>query len=188
MRELGIQEYFPFKDTKSKKAALDMAVARRDELLKIHRLRQSLGFKQLFSDKGMIKGLRFNLDSPRASLSLILFDQQEGRREKFIKQRVVKPDTIDDVFFALLDELIELKELTLDYQDKALIKKVRMTYVRLFNELYETRILPVKKKTSVQISAIPSEPPSLFADDQKYIKGLRVTDKKNAANPFLHFE
>lgn len=175
LRELGIQEYFSFDDAKSKKEALNSAVTRRDELLKIHRLRQSLGFKQLFSEKGLIKGLRFHVSNPQASLLLSLYNQKPGERETYIKQRVVTPENIDEVFFELLDDLIQLKKLNLDAQDKKLIKKIRMKYIRLCNELYETRILPIKKVSSTEIFP---EPPSLFSADQKYVSGLRVTDKK----------
>ena len=175
LRELGIQEYFSFSDAKSKKVALKSAVTRRDQLLKIHRLRQSLGFKQLFSEKGLIKGLRLHVNIPEASLILSLYNQKHGERETYVKQRAVTPDNIDDAFFELLDDLIQLKKLHLDAQDKKLIKKVRMQYVRLCNELYEARILPIKKEPSKKTA---SEPPALLSADQKYVNGLRVTDKK----------
>ena len=175
LRELGIQEYFSFDDAKSKKEALNSAVTRRDELLKIHRLRQSLGFKQLFSEKGLIKGLRLSVKVSKASLVLSLYNQQIGKREKFIKERVVTPENFDDAFFELLEDLIQLKGLTLDHQDKKLIKKIRMKYIRLCNELHETRIIPIKKEPSIKKYL---EMPSLFSTDQKYVNGLRVTDKK----------
>lgn len=174
LRELGIQEYFGFKAYGGKAKAIKAARARRDELVKLTKLRKSLGFRQLFSDNGMIKGIRLHAQKTRGYLVCSLVHLELGKPEKLIRERTVTPDNIDEVFHAFLEELLSLKRLTLDPQDKRLIKKARMHYVQACHSLYEEHVLPQKRLNE---ESLLDTTPLPFTRDN-WICGLRVTDGK----------
>ena len=142
MKELGIQEYYSFRKFGSEEKAMKAAIERRDSLLKIHKLRNQLGFRQVFRDDGFVKGLRLHVNKQRNTVVMGLYLLEEGKREKWIKERFVNEGNVDDVFFELLAELFELKSFDIEPEDKLLIKKVRMNYLREFHRLHDLHTKP----------------------------------------------
>ncbi len=178
IKEMDVQEYFSFKQFGSEDEALKAAMTRRDALLKIHNLRKNMGFRQIFKDDGFIRGITFTTTMRRRSIYLGLHVSTDGKRAKRIKERTVNAENLDTLFYEFLDDLLVLKNITLDAADKALIKKIRMNYIREYHRLKD-RLDEINRKNPIPkaIKGI-EKPSSIFSEDNR-ISGLKLNTLKH---------
>ena len=180
IKEIGIQEYFSFKQFGSEKKALQAAVKRRDEILKIHNLRKSLSFRQIFTEDGFIKGLNYSTTMRRRYIQLSLYNKEEHqKRSQRITERKVTEENFDDVLKELIDMLLDTKKLTLDAQDRAKLKKVRMNYLREFHKLND-RLQEINRKDPPPDyrPGLPPKPDGIFFTEDNLLYGLKIGEEQ----------
>lgn len=138
--KLGLQLYFSPKDHGGLEGAFNAAIEKRDEVLRLYTLRSELSYKRIFKDDGSIHGIRFSLLKKKNRIMMSLHVPVKGSREKRICERVVNLTNFDDVFYSIVDRLLNELNVVLDPKDKNKIKKVRMHYLNRLHELEQIRL------------------------------------------------